>query len=118
MVMPGQLATIASLAANNEVVVGEITLVRLETLTVTLRLTYNAASAVATRLNLYFSPDADNYDTVPFAYFDVDLTAGAICQKTKVVDAPEAGYLRFAVQNRDVAQAVTNISAWSSLVRE
>lgn len=109
-------ATLASLAASGQVALGDITLVRMETLTVTVRVTYNAAATSGLRLNLYFSPDGKNYDTVPFAYYDIDLTADATCQETKVVDAPERGYLSFSVQNLDAAQAATNIFVWIDVV--
>jgi len=109
---------IASLAASGEVVIGDVTLVRLETLTVTTNVTYNAAATSGVRLKLYFSPDSKHYDTVPYAYYDIDLTAGATVQETQGVDAPEKGHLRVAVANLDAAQAATDIRVWVGVVEE
>lgn len=109
---------IASLAASAEQIVGDVTLVRLETLTITTKVTYNASATGAVRLKLYFSPDGKNYDTVPYAYYDIDLTAGSTIQETKGVDAPEAGHLRVAVQNLDATYAATNVFVWASIVKE
>lgn len=111
--MSGPIGSISSLAASAEQIVGDVTLVKHETLTVTVRVTYNAGATSGVRLKLYYSPDGENYDTVTYAYYDVDLTAGGTIQESKNVDAPEAGHLRLAVENLDSAQAATGIYAWS-----
>lgn len=112
------LGTLSSLDASEEQVIGDITLVRLETLGVTVRVTYNASATSGVRLKLYFSPDGKNYDTVAYAYFDIDLTAGSTVQETKLVDAPERGHLRVALEDLDATYAATGITVWSSLTVE
>jgi len=112
------IGTIASLAASAEGIVGDVTLYRLETLAVTVRVTYDDSATAGVRLKLYFSPDGDNYDTVAYAYFDIDLAAGETIQETKLVDSPEKGHLRVAVENLDESCAATAISAWVSIEKE
>ena len=112
------IGSISSLAASAEKIVGDVTLYRLETFALTARVTYNAAATAGIRVKLYYSPDGDNYDTVAYGYYDVDLTAGGTIQETKLVDAPENGNLRVAVENLDAAQAATGISVWVSIVPE
>lgn len=112
------IGVISSLAASAEGIAGDVTLYRLETIAVTVRVTYHASATVAVRLKLYFSPDDKNYDTVAYAYFDVDLSAGETVQETKLVDSPEGGNLRVAVENLDAVYAATAISVWVGVVKE
>jgi len=112
------IGSIASLAASAEQVVGDVTLYRLETMTVTVKVTYNASATAGVRIKLYFSPDGDNYDTVAYAYFDIDLAAGETVQETKIVDAPEKGHLRASVENLDAVYEAAGIFVWSSITKE
>lgn len=112
------IGRIDSLAASGERIVGDVTLYRLETFAVTARVTYNASATSGIRVKLYYSPDGDNYDSVAYAYFDVDLTADSTIQETKLVDAPENGHIRVSVENLDGSYAATNISVWASITKE
>ena len=112
------IGVIASLAASAEKIAGDVTLYRLETLAVTTRVTYHASATAAIRLKLYFSPDGRNYDTVDYAYFDIDLDAGETVQETKLVDSPEGGNLRAAVENLDAVYEANAISVWVGVVKE
>lgn len=106
------IGTIASLGPSGEVVVGNITLQRPRNFMVTCRVTYHASATDAVRVRLFFSPDAQNYDTVPYTSFDPDLTAGATVQESASIDAPEKGFLKITVQNLDAAYAAASISVW------
>jgi len=112
------IGIIPSLAASAEQIVGDITLYRMQTFAVAVRATYDAAATAGVRLKFYFSPDGKNYDTVAYAYFDIDLTAGSTVQETKLVDAPEKGNLRVAIENIDAVKAATVVTAWVSIVKE
>ena len=82
------------------------------TLSISGRCTYHASGTSAMRLNVYFSPDGENFDTIPYAYFDVDITAGAVCQESKLIDPPENGYLIPQVVNQDGTYSINNVKVW------
>lgn len=112
------IGAIGSLTASEERIVGDVTLYRIETFSVTTKVTYNGSATAGIRLNMYFSPDGNNYDTVPYAYYDIDLTAGGTVQESKLVDSPERGYLRIAVKNLDTVYAASGIFIWTLLEKE
>lgn len=112
------LGVIDNLAVSTEQIIGDVTLYRIETFTVTTRVVYNGSATAGIRLNIYFSPDGKNYDTVPYAYYDIDLTAGGTIQETKIVDAPEQGNLRVCVENLDGTYTATSIKVWTNLEKE
>lgn len=116
--MKNPIGSIDNLALSAEKIVGNVKLYRIETFSITTRVTYHGSATLGLRLNLYFSPDGKNYDTVPYAYYDVDLTAGGTIQESKLVDAPEQGSLKITVQNLDSTYAATGISVWVSIEKE
>jgi len=116
--MKNPVGSIDSLALSTEKIIGNVKLYRIETFTVTTRVVYNGSATAGIRLNMYFSPDDKNYDTVPYAYYDIDLTAGGTVQETKIVDAPEQGDMRIAVENLDGTYTATSIKVWTNLEKE
>ena len=116
--MNNPIGSIDSLALSSEKDIGNVKLYRIETFTITTRVKYNAAATAGLRLNMYFSPDEKNYDTIPYAYYDIDFTAGGTVQETKIVDAPEQGDMMVSVSNLDAAQAATLIKVWTNLEKE
>lgn len=116
--MKNPIGSIDSLALSTQKTIGNLKLYRVETFTVTTRVTYNGAATAGLRLNMYFSPDGKNYDTIPYAYYDIDFTAGGTIQETKIVDAPEQGNLTMKVENLDAAQTATKIKVWTNLEKE
>ncbi|GAH60185.1 unnamed protein product [marine sediment metagenome] len=61
---------------------GTIPLVRARTVTITARMLFNASAAADTTMNVYFSPDGNNWDTVPYATINIPRTAGAVIPET------------------------------------
>lgn len=112
-----RLGGLAILAASGTAELGTLEIKNVRTFVITLRGTYNASGTLPLRLNLYYSPDGKNWDTIPFAFFDLDLTAGSACQETHLIDCPENGMISVKVQNTDTVYTETNISVWSSLAR-
>jgi len=112
---PGQVSTVESLAPGGEQIVGNVTLGRIESLTVTTRVTYHASATSGLRLNLYFTPDEENYDTTVYSCYDIDFTAAAEVQKTELVTVSALGNLRVAVENLDPAQSATAIKVWVTI---
>jgi len=100
------------LKAGTERYFGVIELTKVRTVSITVRVTYHASATSSVRCNLYFGPDKENFDTVPYTYFDVDLTAGATVQETKIIDCPEEGFLVISVKNLDTTYDATNVRVW------
>lgn len=115
MIMPA-LGNIPNLAASEKGVVGNINCNRIRTLSLTTKVTYGAATK-AVRVLLYFSPDGKVYDTVPYIYFDIDLTASSTVQETHIVNMPEGGYMDVRVENLDASVAATNILIFYTVKR-
>lgn len=111
------LGNIASLGASAEQSCGLLDCRNARTVSLSCRGTYNGSATETIRVNCYFSADGVNYDTIPYAYFDVDLTAGSACQETHVIDTPEHGYMEVKVENIDSTYAATNVFVWSTIIR-
>ena len=66
----------ASLAASGTLHVGgDIQLVKARTLTMTVRLTFNASATAGATMNAYYSPDGSNFDSVAYATDTIDVDA-------------------------------------------
>lgn len=109
------LGSIRSIPASGEVSIGSISFVNVRTLTITCRATYHASATSGVRCRLFYSPDGMNWDTVPYTYFDVNLTAGSTIQETHIVDSPERGFIEVKVQNLDGSYSVGPVFVWKTL---
>lgn len=89
-----------------------IDLTRMRTVSIQARCAYHANAINSTRVYVYLSVNGDYWDTVAFTYFDVDVTAGAIVQKSQLILSPEHGYMCFGVKNRHTNLNVTDVSVW------
>ena len=114
---PGPLRTIDSLSASGTQIIGNLDCRKVRTVTITCRATYNGSATSAVRVNLYFSPDGENYDTIPYTYFDVDVTVSVACQETAIIDFPEHGFMNIEIYNQDSSYAATNVKVWSTVVK-
>lgn len=85
------------------------------TITLTARVTYDASGTVSANVNLYYTPDGINFDTLTFTTYAITITAGATIQRSAVIDPPEVGYLVPVIQNADTVYNITNISLWTSV---
>jgi len=110
-------ALLPTLEPGVERVLGNINLQRTRTLTVTVRVRYDPGATAGVRVNLYYSVDGDLYDTVPYTYYDVNFSAGETVQETKIIDAPEEGFLEVRVKNLDTAQVARNIDFWYTIAK-
>jgi hypothetical protein len=92
-----------------------IQLVRARTLSITVRLTFDAASDTDAVVNLYYSPDGNNWDTINFATFTITHTASTTKQRTAIIDPPEHGYIWVTVYNASQAKTFTNVKIWFTI---
>jgi len=111
------LSSFASLAAKTEMPCGVLDCRKVRTSSITCRAKYHASATAPVRVNLYFSPDSKNYDTIPYTFFDVNLTAGSECQETAIIDFPEHGYMQVEVKNTDATYSATNIQVWDTIIK-
>lgn len=72
---------------------------KVRTAVITCRLTYGSSSSSGAVLNLYYSPDGENWDTVPYLSYTINLTASGTIQESKILDVPEVGYLKAELVN-------------------
>jgi hypothetical protein len=77
--------------------------------------TFAAGADVDTTMNVYFSPDGNNWDTTPYAVLAIPFTVSATIQRTLLVDPPEHGYLRVELANGDQTRAVTIAHLWYTI---
>lgn len=94
---------------------GTIQLVKARTLSITVRATYGASIDADTTCYLYYSPDGKHRDTISFATFALDYSAGNTVQRTVVVDVPEHGYIDMTITNGSSADTMMNVLAWYSI---
>lgn len=109
----------ASLSSSSKKVVGHLDIDNARTVTITCKATTNASATSGIKINVYYSPTGEraDWDTVPYATFDLNLTAGSNTQETKIFDMPELGELKIEIENLDSTYAATLIHVWSSLKR-
>ena len=91
---------------------GSIDLVKARTVSITVRGTFNASAQSGATLNVYYSPDGNNFDTVPYATEAINLSAGSTVQETVIIDPPEHGWLIAEVVNDSSSYTLTNVKVW------
>ena len=94
---------------------GSIPLVRARTVTFTGRVNFAAGANAAVTMNVYFSPDGNNWDTTPYAVLGIPFTVSSTIQRTLLVDPPEHGYLRVQLANGDQTRTVTIAMLWYTI---
>jgi len=94
---------------------GSIPLVRARTVSITLRMTWDAAADTDATIHAFYSPDGNNWDTINFATWTITFGVSATAQRTVILDPPEHGYLRIAIANGGQAQALSRVSAWYTI---
>ena len=109
----GRIETIA--ASSSMQIPGQIPLVRARTLSVTVRMTFGASNQSNAVVNVYYAPDGNKWDTLPYATQAVTFTAGGTVQKTFIIDPPELGHLTLKVENASAADTITDVIAWYSI---
>lgn len=92
-----------------------IQLVRARTLSITVRVTFDAASDTDAVVNVYYSPDGNNWDTEVYGTFTITDTASTTKQKTAIFDPPEHGYIWVKVYNASQAKTFTKVIMWYTI---
>ena len=93
----------------------QIALVKARTLSITIRLTFNASATGNAKAYLYYSPDGKYLDTVAYSSWTITVSAGNTIQQTEIIDPPEHGYLTLKIANEDQTYTITNVKAWYTI---
>ena len=109
----GRIETIA--ASGRDQIPGQIPFVRARTLSITIRLTCGAQLDADAIAELYYSPDGNKWDTIPYATQAITFTAGGTVQKTFIVDPPEHGHMVIKILNGSSGDTITNAIGWYSI---
>lgn len=114
-----EFGEIASLSASGKKVLGFQDLENARTITITCKATTHGDATKGVRVNVYYSPtgEREDWDTIPFAYFDIDLTAGSSTQESHNFDLPEKGTCRVEIENLDASENATFIQTWLCIKR-
>lgn len=102
-------------ASGNAPSAGAINLVRARTVTITARVKFHGSATGDVRVEVFHSPNGNDWDTSAYATFDVSVSAGARVQKTAIIDPPEHGYLSVTLTNEDATYAVTDHKVWYTI---
>lgn len=94
---------------------GAIELVRARTLSVTVRLTFGGSIDADTTINVYYSPDGKNWDSIAYTSMTIPYTVSATKQKTIIIDPVEHGAIKISIVNGSSADVLTNVTAWKTL---
>lgn len=94
---------------------GAINLVRTRTVSITAKVKFHGSATGDVRVDLYYSPDGKNWDTVAYTTFDIAVSAGVNVQRTAIIDAPEHGYLEVRLVNEDATYATSEYRVWRSV---
>jgi len=92
-----------------------IALVKARTMSLTCRLTCGAALNADPTVQLYTSPDGEDWDTETYTDFDLAHTASATIQRTALIDVPEDGYILANVLNNSAADTLEKVTLWYTL---
>lgn len=109
----GRIETIA--ASGRGQVPGSIPLIRARTLTVTARMTFGASIDADATIEIYYSPDGTNWDTLTYTTYAVTYTSGGTVQQTIIIDPPEHGHIAVKILNGSSADTLTDVVAWYSI---
>lgn len=114
-----EASEIASLGTSAKKVVAHLDVGKARTVTITIKGTTNASATSGIRLNVYYSPtgEGEDWDSVPFGTFDLNLTAGSKTQETHNFDVPEHGFIKIEAENLDATYTATLITIWHSIRR-
>ena len=106
----GEIAASVSL-----VIPGTIPLIRARTLTITYRALCGSSLDANPKVELFYSPDGNNWDSIAYTSWTVTYSAGASIQRTMIIDPPEHGYIMAQVTNQSSADVITNGRLWYTI---
>jgi len=114
--MKTPLGILSNIAASGSTFIsGVIPLVRARTLSITTRLTCGGSIDADPQMDLFYSPDGQNWDTVAYTTWTMTFTASGTIQKTAIIDPPEHGAFRVKVTNKSAADVLTDVNVWYSI---
>jgi len=109
----GRIETIA--AAERMQIPGQVPLVRARTLSCTVRMDFDGTIDADATIEVYYSPDGNNWDSLTYATQGVAFTINTTQQQTFIIDPPEHGHICFKILNGSQNGAISNVIGWYSI---
>lgn len=109
------MITFKDIAASGRQYSQPINLLKTRTLSVTNSTNFNASATAGAVLEIYYSPDGINWDTLTYDTMTITLSAGNRVQKSALVLCPEWGYIRFAILNSDATYTIPLSKIWYTI---
>lgn len=85
-----------------------------ETVAITVKCKYNGSATAGITVNLFTSPNKEDWDTDAYSSFITSFTAGATIQKTVIVDVESINMLNAQIVNGDATYTVTDVKLWAT----
>ncbi len=109
----GTASSKQSIASGANAVSSSFNLDETKALVAGLSVDFGATPDANVRLEVQTSPDDSNWDTVAYAQFEIDYSAGSTLQKSMPINA-DTMYARIKVSNLDSADSV---SVWAFITK-
>ena len=108
--------SIETLAFGAEVLMGSVNSKLMRTLSFQGFATYTVNTGPV-RINAYHKISDNEWDTIPFDFFDITVAAATNQVESYLFAMPEDGEVRFMAQNRDIVFDATNIKGKITTMR-
>lgn len=109
----GRIDTVA--VSSRMQIPGVIPLVRARTLSCTVRMDFDGTIDANPTIEVYYSPDGNNWDNLTYAAQGVAFTINTTRQQTFIIDPPEHGHISIWVLNNSQNGVITNVIGWYSI---
>lgn len=113
--MKNPFFSIQEVAASGTIKTSSFNLNYARTISVTVQIDCGAALDADTTVNVYYSPDGNNWDTINYTSFTLAFDAGNTVQRTVLIDTPEHGALILEIVNGSAADTLDNVYCWYSI---
>ena len=92
-----------------------IDLVRARGVSITGRVLCDSGTTDSPVMEVYYSPDGQNWDTIAYDTVTLTRSASAYVQATAYIVVPEHGYLRYAIYSGGTTDDISNAKLWYSI---
>jgi hypothetical protein len=106
----------AELALSGTLEAGLVNCRNLKSIVLSGRAKFHSSGTGNLTVNVYYSPDGNNFDTTAFSYLTLTCSAGNIVQASSIVTMPDTGFCKISISNADATYAATDIAVWVSVV--
>lgn len=113
--MKNKFFNIDTLAASGSEETSTIELVRTRSLSITAKMTFGGSIDADATIDVYYSPDGKNWDSLAYTSFALTFTVSATRQKTVPITVPEHGAIKLKVTNGSSADTIKDLGFWFAI---